>query len=281
LFGTAYDALAKYSWVKKCKVFSSAHLRSHAYCLRHHQACPLVRADIEICGSPCQDFSQSGLRRGCDGPTMSVLLAWILRVRTLCPTLLVHENVPSFPVHVLVHFLGDRYYICPLLIDGEMHAAAHVSRNRRYTLMVRKDCRVLADPACMLHTIQHCLMQVPRVRVADCFIASFDDLVSEIFDLCANCGIPFDSVMDMTHRRVRSWITLLTPTEHQRLIGYEALWFQRVGTHPSEDPNCVFNLGDSPWGRPTMSVESLAAPSHTHTHLHQLYPGPIVEGMCV
>ena len=56
---------------------------------RQPQAC-----DLDVTGTPCQDFAPNGHRLGVHGPQWSVCLAWISLMLLHQVPVIVHENVP-------------------------------------------------------------------------------------------------------------------------------------------------------------------------------------------
>ncbi len=81
-------------------------VRPTAHCHRHGKQCNLRCADVEFAGSPCHEFSSRGDRSGVYGRNMVAALAWIAIQLMLMTPVIVHENVPGFPLQLLEFFFG-------------------------------------------------------------------------------------------------------------------------------------------------------------------------------
>lgn len=85
------------------------HLSDVAPCWLHGRWCPCERVDLEVTGTPCQDYSPMGLRRGINGVNYPIFRAWVLHCLKRRPKIIVHENVGAFPVGLLHDAFGERY----------------------------------------------------------------------------------------------------------------------------------------------------------------------------
>lgn len=65
--------------------------------------------DILVGGSPCQDFSLAGLRKGLDGARGNLMLTYLNIVQTVQPKWIVFENVPGI--------LSDKTHAFEKLLD--------------------------------------------------------------------------------------------------------------------------------------------------------------------
>jgi len=92
--------------------------------------------DIHCGGNPCTDWSLIGKQQGCLGPTMPVLITWALLIRRHKPLLLLQENVPQFPLALLLDLLHQEYKVDSLLLDPR-RLGWPVARARRYAIFSR------------------------------------------------------------------------------------------------------------------------------------------------
>ena len=70
-----------------------------------------VFGDCHVAGPPCVDFSPMGAGRRERGPSMACLYVWARAIRDNAPMLVIIENVPRFPVALLLSLFGDLYAI--------------------------------------------------------------------------------------------------------------------------------------------------------------------------
>ncbi len=122
------------SYEEKQQWFRLATAQLDAWCEQHQKICQW-RVAIELCGTPCVDFSSSGRRLGVDGPSMSVFFAWVRAVLTMLPMMVVHENVQGFPEQLIRDCFAHLYIVFSMLVSTDDHAVCHISRRRRYTIM--------------------------------------------------------------------------------------------------------------------------------------------------
>ena len=102
---------------------------------------------MHVAGTPCVDYSSmpGGSHAGALGSAAVPYMVWIGMRLLLMEALIIHENVPGFPEHLLSQWLGSAYVIMSLIIS--LHELGWPSRrDRRITVMVRKDKVVVKIP---------------------------------------------------------------------------------------------------------------------------------------
>lgn len=104
--------------------------------------------DIDTSGSPCQDWSSAGHRRGLHGPSGPLLLAWIRWHRSQQTALIVHENVVGFDVSIFVRYLGDMYHVTSTVADPADVGWECCRRPRIYVALFHKEKIQLRPDEC-------------------------------------------------------------------------------------------------------------------------------------
>ncbi len=115
---------------------NTAWLRSDAVCPDTGKVWKIDLGDIHFGGNPCTDWSLIGKQPGCLGPTMPALFTWALLIRRHKPLLLLQENVPQFPLVLLLDLLHQEYKVDSLLLDPR-RLGWPVARARRYAIFSR------------------------------------------------------------------------------------------------------------------------------------------------
>lgn len=217
------------------------HLAPSAFCCGHGAMCRLDRPDVDITGTPCQDFSPVGNHRGPFGRQWPVFLAYCRVMLGLEVPILIHENVPQFWVELLEHFFGHAYFIFSIIMDCAEVGFALISRRRRYTIMYHKGhVRVTQNPHVVYGNIKLVMRSLHlSLQLSDCFLADMEEIKLEARPLCHLRGVPM-------HMALQNMTSLLTEHEQQRLAAYMALWLDRFGHDATTDQSAVFNLADNP-----------------------------------
>lgn len=135
-----------------------AHILSTAACQRHGQQCAIVPAGLgavhlHLAGSPCQDWSLFGKRKGFAGVTVRAFLTWCALMLSTLPHLIVHENVVGFPVSILGRLLGHYYSISHTTIWPGAVSRFPVRRDRSYAILVLRSAGLLARPLSDIHNL--------------------------------------------------------------------------------------------------------------------------------
>ena len=250
------------------------HLMGHgsaiqpAWCCTHGRQCMPVASDVDVTGSPCQDFAPNGHRLGVHGPQWPVFEAWAAVMLSQNVPVIVHENVPQFDVDALAMIMQHKYLIFTVIVDCAALGFRLISRRRRFTIMYhRTKTRLVCSPV-WLHAqlVQAMAVDMCRTafRICDCFLADAAEIANEIVEVCLAKGIALDTAMqDMT--------LLLTPGEYERLRLYLEAWVARVGLPAHHCWWAVFNLADNPGaGYTTWSAASGRIPG-LRTHNAKLW----------
>ena len=154
-------------------------------CLIHGWLCSVGPGDvdIDITGSPCQDYSACGNR----GPRFGIFFAWILTVRFLQPRILIHENVWNFPVGLLSEILADMYELYVIWVDCFQSGMTALSRQRCYVILYhRRKVQVLNNPSDLYIWLgqQVCVYNV--ANFPDDFFVASDEAIHE--EMCAQAA---------------------------------------------------------------------------------------------
>ena len=261
------DWLSSLNFDQKQLLFNQVTASSCVPCAQPHHAgrgkCPLQRADMDVTGTPCIDFSPTGLKLREEGNTMIVFLAWVCSILFLLPLLVLHENVPLFPVALLERFLGHVYGIRTFVVAAEDHGFELTSRKRRYTILwLLSKVELQVEPCKVLDTIHQAFANrlVTRTEPLDCAMASTAELVEEIRPRCTRLNIPFSQVLDLQTGKAINFRELLSISEFKYLESYEELWQEKFHTHPALSRGAVFFLGDNPRERTTWSGNAARIP---------------------
>ena len=79
------------------------------------------------------------------GPSMACLYVWARAIRDSAPMLVIVENVPRFPVALLVSLFGDLYSIDWVVLDAK-DLGAPARRRRLYVVMTLRGKLMLNRP---------------------------------------------------------------------------------------------------------------------------------------
>ena len=256
------DLLASLPLEHQVAALQGARLNPAPWCCRHEQACPCPVPDLDCTGTPCQDFSPVGSRKGPHGPQMCVFLAWCRVVILRAVPMLLHENVPAFWVSLLEEHLGSAYIIYSFVVDCRDLGFQLINRRRRYTILYhRSKVRVVWDPFRMYSLLSARLLLHGGTRVQDCCLADMHELVEEVREQAARRRVPLERIFDFACMRPVGMRLLLSNGECQRLRHYSRQWQLRFHQDARDCPWAVFNLADNPGsGRFTWSAASQAIP---------------------
>ena len=224
---------------EKLRLVKRAAARTTARCCRCQARCDVRAADIDTSGSPCQDWSRAGLRRGAQGDRIHLLLLWMRWHRVMETPIIIHENVKGFDVSLVQSALGDMYHISHVEVGPESVGWPCCKRPRIYlALFHRRKIRLLCDPSWLFWQVTASLST--QLRVRDFLIASQDEVRQEGSCRAAGRLSWAAAAQGQCHP--------VTHYEQCRLRYYCDLWRQSYGTDPSAEPDLIFNLGDNPDG---------------------------------
>ena len=81
-------------------------------CAAHNAHCEVPRCDVDMTGTPCQDYSRAGSRHGLiAGTRFAVIWSWMHIMLTVQPPVIIHENVVGFPENIIQHLFQELYSI--------------------------------------------------------------------------------------------------------------------------------------------------------------------------
>ena len=236
------------SFEQKHAATRSAAVRLSAWCCRHGARCPVSGGDIDTSGSPCQDWSTAGLRRGSEGERVHLLLLWMRWHRVMETPIIIHENVKGFDLKMLTTFLGDLYVAWHVEVGPEHVGWPCCKRPRLYVaLLHRRKVRLHCDPVHLFWLVSSKLPASLRVR--DCLIASAAEIQYEIGKRSRPSAAAVRG-MRLAAAAPRQLIpeSQLTSYERVRSLNYASLWRHRYGTEAHTERDLIFNLGDNPCG---------------------------------
>lgn len=133
---------ASFSYADLLKIFREPNMvKERMHCLIAGKECLVKKARVHVAGTECTAFSSQGARAGTADRTRTIILfAWVAQRRMVQEDVIVHENVPLFPLSMLRETLGDIY-----LVEDEMSAVLDAdcfgnpyNRSRRWSILVHR-----------------------------------------------------------------------------------------------------------------------------------------------
>ena len=111
-------------------------------CAKHSKACEVKRAQLHVAGTECIAWSAQGQRQGVNDPRVVIFMAWIGQRRQIQEEIILHENVPQFPLSCMQQLLGDLYVVSEELsvVLNARDFGNPYERSRRWTLSTRGPC---------------------------------------------------------------------------------------------------------------------------------------------
>eukprot|EP00746_Dinoflagellata_sp_MGD_P070862 gnl/MRDRNA2_/MRDRNA2_28949_c0_seq1.p1 gnl/MRDRNA2_/MRDRNA2_28949_c0~~gnl/MRDRNA2_/MRDRNA2_28949_c0_seq1.p1 ORF type:complete len:478 (+),score=109.27 gnl/MRDRNA2_/MRDRNA2_28949_c0_seq1:84-1517(+) len=212
---------------------------------------------VDMSGSPCTDWSMIGIQKGAEGKTAPIFLTWMQIQRENDTPVIIHENVRRFPVDQLKKVFGDKYDIysidtCPADVGFGL-----LNRNRRYDVLLHKErtC-LLADIPETYKCVKEALGDNGRPwKRLDVFMQQYgssklSELLEEERHKAAARGIRCKDSAKKGGENL-DWSYLLLQREKTALRDFTKMWKEKYPEKkdPSEDPNCIFHIGDNPLKR--------------------------------
>lgn len=196
-------------------VLGSGRLSNTVPCLTHRAMCRRPEVDVDVTGTPCQDYSSMGLQRGIHGPQYFILVSWIRYLLHDQPPIVVHENVQLFPYDVLNSWTGHMYSLHIIEADCASSGMYALSRRRSYAVLYHKEKTILlCSPLATYHQITQAILQMKICdNIDDLFHATREEIEAELSPLAQQRGVRID-------RAVLEPTLLLTPFEQWRLEEY-------------------------------------------------------------
>ena len=133
--------------------------------------------DCHVAGPPCVDVFPRGAGRPEQGPSMACLYVWAGAIRDSSPMLVIVENVPRFPVALLVSLFGDLYAIDWVILDAK-DIGAPARRRRLYVVVTLRGKLRLTRPLADLVDVIKRIYPVTRTWESLFCLGGDDDCVS-------------------------------------------------------------------------------------------------------
>lgn len=184
-------------------------------CRKYEPHAPFLSNDLEVTGTPCQDYSPMGSRNGIFGKQFIIFITWVKVCKHQRPKIIVHENVPQFPVTLLHEYFSDDYWIFCIETDAQDLGLYAMSRPRSYAIMYDKlQINVLRNPSELFaHLSQFVRAFSYCGNPNDLFVSNIDDLRMEMLPLALERGLDIEQAL-------LDWTLFLTVEEKVRLQGY-------------------------------------------------------------
>ena len=233
----------------KQQIMFSASLVPAAYCLNHRQMCPVIGADTDQSGSPCQDWSAAGEQKGINGKHLVCFLTYA-RIHTWWGTpLVIHENVPQFMIQLaIVHLPGHTVYnfeITPADVGF-----SHVARTRQYLVCVQNQkCQLKHDIYVMWGHVKEALRN--SIRPHEGVFATSAEVYAEEAELSQ-----VRRIEKRPNAQRPNQTYLLSAAEQSYVRHLNTEYFIRTKQRAEADPDLVYNLSDNPQNRTSWSFSS-------------------------
>ena len=242
-FGRAFVAEAL-KWLEQ-------HVQSRdvmCYCYAHERMCPVWPTEgnntlhVEVGGNTCAPWSSSGKHFGWLDPESIPCVAWIHSLRLSAPSIVVNECTPFFDVEVLERVFAKTHHFATIVF-GPAAMGIPINRDRRYTVLVRKDrCQELK---LLAETDFKQLVSAPLVAPASLFLRAPAGAIKQLLDqMGLSRGLPPAEEGDGS----RKASVLLSPWHRQQLEKYQKL----LETLPrfSSKKSVFIDLSQDPEERP-------------------------------
>lgn len=117
-------------------------IKTSAWCVICNKVCKITKCFCHVAGTPCQDWSSQGSRRGADGENLQCTMCWVAMRHALEDDTFLNENVPGFDHDLILKTLSTKYAIFSVVVNLES-LGWPVRRPRRLTYGLHKK-RVMA-----------------------------------------------------------------------------------------------------------------------------------------
>jgi site-specific DNA-cytosine methylase len=218
-------------------------------------------AVVDMSGSPCTDWSIIGAMKGCSGPTIPIFLTWARIQLENDTAVIIHENVRRFPSDQLKKVLGHKYHMYSIETEPADVGFGLLRRPRRYDVLIhKKKAQLLADIPETYAALQKAVGEHgdagrrPWKRL-DSFVHAYGasknkELLDEERHIAEQRG---KRCKDTAKNGAKSvdWFYLLLEREQKAVRDSTRMWKEKYPDQkdPSEDPSCIFHIGDNPLKR--------------------------------
>ena len=141
---------ASFSWDDMLRLFVKNNIMTDMLpCVVHcgggrtagRRLCRTRRAKLHVAGTECVAFSSQGQQQRCHHERFILFFIWAAHRRLTQEEFILHENVPNFPVRLLIDALGDLYFLVEDLssaVFSSFQLGDPYDRRRRWTWLVHK-----------------------------------------------------------------------------------------------------------------------------------------------
>ena len=160
-------------------------VRTCAPCARHRdehgkpRLCVHKRADSHRAGCPCTDFTSWGRGRKLQGPTVFPLAIWLAMRIILKETMLLIENVVTWPLEIVMSVLRPYYDVSDAICDNESFAAMCVNRTRKHMVLTLRMVVRLSRPLVDM-TTEWARKRADSFKWSSLFVATESEVRSEV-----------------------------------------------------------------------------------------------------
>lgn len=232
-----------WSYERKEDILSRAAMKP-SWCYTHNCFCPPRFAQVEgPSGTPCPDYSSSGLLAGTAGTTVKVPLAWCRKATVFRTPLFSHENVNGFPDTIIARNTPKHDMVRIPDVSPSHAGFDFIDRPRVFDLGWCPECvNLTAEPMDCYGYIAERMQSHAPIGIRDTLMSTYGDVWKEEMAICRTRGLSWRPGHDSSY--------ILNRSEKERLQWYDVLYWRKSGGKiPCMDPDMVYGLGDDPWGR--------------------------------
>lgn len=231
------------------------------WCIQHQSRCSCIKPGLDFSGSPCQPYSLMGKQLGLKDERSLLLFVWMVIILHFLPAIAIHECTPTFYTGLLDQFMSAEYHIHHIITSPDAFGWTCVRRQRVFSVLVRRSkTSILGNiPEIYNKICQQLTERQSTLPISAVCTASEEALLQE-----ENIGRRKRSMKTLSARS-HCWKYLLTTKQLEYLKTYEELWIRKMGTKPSTDDGCVFDLTQNPGSRCVWSGRLRQLPTLRHS----------------